>query len=265
MRMQASTQTLPISRAQLGGDARRRCFLDHLLVATLHRAVALAQMDRVALAVGEYLDFHVTRILQELLHVHLIVAESRLGLLLGHGDGVAQMRLGAHHAHAAATTATGRLDDDRVADFAGDLDVVVDVLAQRTAGAGHARHAGGLHRADRLDLVAHQADHIGGRADEDEAGLFHLFGEIRALGQEAVAGVDRLGIGDLGRGDDARDVEVAVDRRPRTDAHRFVGQADVLEVAVDGGVHRHGLDAQTVAGAQDAQGDFAAVGDDDFF
>src|SRR5690606_18109333 len=46
-------------RALLGGDARRRGLLDHLLVATLHRTVALAQVDRIALAVGEHLDLHV--------------------------------------------------------------------------------------------------------------------------------------------------------------------------------------------------------------
>jgi len=34
-------------------DARRRRFLDDFLVAALHRAVAFAEVDRVALAVGE--------------------------------------------------------------------------------------------------------------------------------------------------------------------------------------------------------------------
>ncbi len=64
--------------ALLGADARRRRFLDDLLVAALHRAVALAEMDRVALAVGEHLDFDVARVLEELLHVDLIVAERGL-------------------------------------------------------------------------------------------------------------------------------------------------------------------------------------------
>ena len=160
---------------------------------------------------------------------------------------------------------TGSLDDHRVADLARDLDVGVDVFAQRAAGTGDARHAGRLHRPDRLDLVAHQADHVGRRADEHEAGLLHLLGEVRALGQETVAGVDRLGVGDLRRRDDARDVEIAVDRRPGADADRLVGEADVLQIAVDRGMHGHGLDAERGAGAQDAQRDFAAVGDDDFF
>ncbi len=45
----------------------------------------------------------------------------------------------------------------------------------------------------------------------------------------------------------------------------FVGQQHVLEAVVGRGVHGDGLDAQLAAGAQDAQRDFAAVGDDDFF
>ena len=38
----------------------------------------------------------------------------------------------------------------------------------------------------------------------------------------------------------------------------------MLEVAVDRGVHGDRLDAELAAGAQDAQRDLAAVGDDDF-
>ena len=37
-----------------------------------------------------------------------------------------------------------------------------------------------------------------------------------------------------------------------------------FEIAVDGRMHGDGLDAERVARAQHAQGDFAAVGDDDF-
>src|SRR5690606_6098546 len=164
--------------ALLGGDARRRRFLDHLLVAALHRAVALAQVDGVALAIGQHLDLHVARILQVLLHVDLAVAEGGLGLGLGGLDGGLQRGLGVDHAHAAAAAAAGGLDDHRVADLAGDPGVGDDVVAQRAAGAGHAGHARGLHRADRLHLVAHQADGVRLGPDEDEAGLLHALGEV---------------------------------------------------------------------------------------
>src|SRR5690606_32019789 len=210
-------------RALLGGDAGGGSLLDDLLVAALHRAVALAQVDGVALAVGEHLDLHVARVLQELLHVDHVVAERGLGFLLGGGDGVGQRGLGVDHAHAAPAAAAGRLDDHRVADLAADAQVLLDVVAERPAAAGHARHAGLLQRADRLDLVAHQADGVGLRADAHEAGLLDPLGEVGVLGEEAVAGVDRLRVGDLGGGDDRGHVEVALPRRRGADAHRFVG------------------------------------------
>jgi hypothetical protein len=40
---------------------------------------------------------------------------------------------------------------------------------------------------------------VSARADEDEAALLDALGEVGVLGQEAVAGVDGLGVGHLGR------------------------------------------------------------------
>src|SRR6202012_978931 len=124
------------------------------------------------------------------------VAESGFRFLLGHDDGIGQVGLGTHDAHAATAAAAGRFDDDRVTDLTGDTDVLVGVVAQRATRAGHARHAGGLHGADRFDLVAHQADDVGGGPDEDETGFPDLFREVRVFGGKPVAEADRLGVGD---------------------------------------------------------------------
>ena len=48
-------------RAQFRGHAGRRRFLDHLLMAALQRAVALAEMNGIAVPVGKDLDFDVAR------------------------------------------------------------------------------------------------------------------------------------------------------------------------------------------------------------
>ncbi len=50
-----------------------------------------------------------------------------------------------------------------------------------------------------------------------------------------------------------------------SDADGLVRQQDMLGVEIGRGVHRHGLDAQFAARAQDAKGDLAAIRDDDFF
>ena len=88
-------------------------------------------------------------------------------------------------------------------------------------------------------------------------------GEAGVLGQEAVAGMHRVGAGDLAGRDQRRDVEIAVARRRRADADALVGEPHVHGVGVGGRMHRDGGDAEFLAGAQDAQRDLAAVGDQD--
>ena len=165
----------------------RRGFLDHLLVAALHRAVALAQADHVAVVIAQHLELDVARALEEFLHVDRVVAEGGQRLGLGDGDRAQQRALGVHHAHAAAAAAARGLDDHRVADVAGDAQVLARIVAERAVGAGHARHVLAAHDADGRDLVAHEADGLGLGADEDEAALLHALGEVGVLGQEAVA------------------------------------------------------------------------------
>ena len=77
----ASVATLPISRALLGVERGRGRFLQHLLVAALQRAVALAQMHDVAVAVGEDLDLDMARMGEVFLHIDGVVAERRLASL----------------------------------------------------------------------------------------------------------------------------------------------------------------------------------------
>jgi hypothetical protein len=75
---QASAQRSPIlvnARAETPGAGR---FLDDLLMAALHRAVALEQPDCVLVLVGQHLDLDVPRVAEELLHVHRRIAEGRL-------------------------------------------------------------------------------------------------------------------------------------------------------------------------------------------
>ncbi|MCY1524665.1 hypothetical protein D9M68_596090 [compost metagenome] len=234
-------------------------------MAALHGAVALAQPDGIAPAIGQHLDFDMARVLEELLHIDFRVVERGAGLRTGHRDGVQQRGLGVDHAHAAATAAARGLDDDRVADFARNADDFLRIVRQRAFRTRHHRHAGFDHGVLGADLVAHQADGVGTRADEHEAALLDAIGEIGVLGQEAVARVDGLGIRDFGSRNDGRHVQVAFTRRRGPDAHGFIGQAHVLGFAVSLGVHDHGLDAQLAASALNAQGDFAPIGDQDFF
>ena len=68
---------------QLLVDGGRRRLLDQLLVAALDRAVALAEMDHVPVAVRQHLHLDVARILEIPLDVHPPVGEVLLTLALG--------------------------------------------------------------------------------------------------------------------------------------------------------------------------------------
>ena len=85
------------------------------------------------------------------------------------------------------------------------------------------------------------------------------------LGQEPVARMDRLHVADLGGADDAVDLQVAVGGPGRADAIGLVGQVQVGGPAVGLAEDGHGFDAHLAAGAEDPQGDFAPVGNQNAF
>jgi hypothetical protein len=65
--------------------------------------------------------------------------------------------------------------------------------------------------------------------------------------------------GDL---DDPRSVEVALARRRRSDRVRGVRRADVQRVSVDVAIDRDRTNTEVVTGADDAERDLAAIGDE---
>ena len=81
------------------------------------------------------------------------------------------------------------------------------------------------------------------------------------LGEEAVAGMDGVGPRAPRRLDEALDAEIRLARRRGSDADGVVGGAHVRRLAVGVGVDRDGGEPLGAAGAGDADGDLAAVGD----
>ena len=130
---------------QLAGNAGCRSLFDHLLMAPLHGAVALAQVPGIAVLGGKDLDLNMARVLEELLHVHRRIAKRSARFGLGHLHGIHQRCLGVHHAHAAATAAASGLDDDRIADGLGDAADLHRIVGQLAFRARHAGHAGTDH------------------------------------------------------------------------------------------------------------------------
>ena len=126
-------------------DTRGWRLLDDFLVAALQRAVAITEMNRIALPVRQYLDFDVARPLQEFLHVHDRRAKGRLGLGLCHLYRGEQHLFVVHHPHAATTAAGSRLHNHRETDFSRDPNHLVRIVGERTFRARYRRHTGTLH------------------------------------------------------------------------------------------------------------------------
>ncbi len=229
-------------------------------MAALHGAVALAQVDDVAVPVAQNLELDVSRAREILLDVDLAVAER------GERFGPRQLkrsreilRVGGD-AHSLSAAAGRRLDDHGKADFPREPESFVRVV-NRPVRARNDRHSDVLHRLAGGGLVAHEPDLLRGRSDEVDVGRDARLGELRVLGEETVAGMDGVGAGDLGGGDDARDVEVGLARRSGPDADVVVGEAHVERFAIRFGVHGHRLDAELATGANHTEGNFSAISD----
>ena len=108
------------------------------------------------------------------------------------------------------------------------------------------------------------ADGQGRRADEGDAVGGQRLGKVGILGEEAVAGVHRLGAGAPARLDDLLGDQIGFTRRSRAEQHRLVGQADMAGVGVGVRIDSDGAYAHAAGGLDDAAGDFSAVGNKNF-
>ncbi len=248
--------------AELGVEVGRRRDLDHLLVTSLHRAVALEEVDHVALAVGEDLHLDVPRVDHGLLDEHRRVAERALGLAHAGVDRVLEVLLLVDLAHAAAATAGDGLHEERVGQLLGGLHQLVEVVVGRHR--VQRRYAGLLGRRDRPGLVAGELEHLGGRPDEGDARVGARLGEVGVLREEPVARVDGVRTGLDRHLDDRLGVQVGAHRvADLADLVGLVGLHPVLGPAVLVGEDRHRARAHLRRRAERPDRDLASVGHQD--
>src|SRR5262249_36611259 len=117
--------------------------------------------------------------------------------------------------------------------------------------------------APRRLLVREPLEDVGGRPDERQVVGADDLGEPFVLRQEAVARVDRVAAGDDRGADHGRRREVRAPGVGGPDADRLVGELDRQGLAIGLAVGDDRLDAEGPAGAEDAEGDLATVGDED--
>ena len=187
---------------------RRRRFFDELLVASLHGAITLAQVNDVAFVVAENLGFNVVRVLDEFFDIDAGIAESLFRLGARRVIAFDERNVIVRRAHAAPAATGDRLDHDRITNAFGDDEGIFFVLddAFRTGRRGHA----GLFGQSTAYCLVFQRAH-GARTGPDEPDL------------------------------------------------------DVHGICVHLRINRHRANVQLFAGADDADRDLPAVGDQNFF
>ena len=194
---------------------RRGRLFPQLLVAALQRTVAFADVHDAAVLVGEQLQLDVLRILEITLGVDRPILEVGFGLAARGLERRLQFVQRLRDFQSLAAAAGGGLECERQAVGLRGAARGGDVGHRRDA-ARHERHAGGLHRLPRAQLVAHRVDRVGVRPDPNETVLHDAPRERGVLGQKAVAGMNRLRRRPARGLDDLAGVEVtqARGRRP---------------------------------------------------
>ena len=200
---------------------------------------------------------------QIFLEQHPVVAEGRRGL--ARAESSARRKLGwlGDDPHALAAAAGDRLDQHRIADQRALPSAKRRFVLARRDSRAHGTPARSISAlAAALAPMARIA--AGGGPMKTMPAAVAGFGEIRVLGQEAVAGMDRLRAARARRIDDARDRQIALARRRRPDQdapRRPCATCSASASAV--GIDRDGARCPGAGGADDPAGDLAAIGDQD--
>ena len=248
---------------QVDGEARTRRHLDNLLIAPLDRAVALAEGHDSALAVAHDLHLDVACTVDQPFGIECAIAEGGLGLHRATLESLGDLGVLAHGPHAAPAAAGNRLDHDPCTGMLGEERFYTGKVS-RALGAGQQRRPGLGGMGPSLHLIAKQVELLGSRSHEDQPRFGTGTGKDRILGQEAVAGMNRIAARGLCHGDHAPDVEIGC----RALSFQRPGLVDPPDVQRRGVVLRmdaHGGDAEFGGSLGDAYGDFTAIGDQEFF
>mmetsp|Transcript_27173 Transcript_27173/g.74190 ORF Transcript_27173/g.74190 Transcript_27173/m.74190 type:complete len:343 (+) Transcript_27173:3030-4058(+) len=237
--------------------------LNNLLVATLHRAVALPQVNSVALTVADDLDFNVPGTLDIALEENRAISEGGLGFRRsGLVEGREVLNL-ADHAHSLATPAHGCLNNYGQTIL---LDKGVSLLlgGDRLISTRYHRHIGldGSNPSRRLVREGLQIFDSG--THKGDAGIGACLRKLRRLAEEAIARMDGVNALLLGDADDLLNIEVRGDGwrvwSPLLEQKGLVSTPTVLREAVLVAVDGDSRHVELGGGAHDADGDLGTVG-----
>src|SRR6185436_16961632 len=143
----------------------RRRLLHYFLMTSLQRAIALSEVNGVAVAVGKDLDLDVTWACNVFFDQHARVAERAFGFPPRPFQRGIEIGMALHTAHALAAAARERFDDDGISDFVGLLFEELRLL-QFAVIAGYDGHTRFFHQRFGMMFEAHGTYGCRRRADK---------------------------------------------------------------------------------------------------
>ena len=246
---------------ELRCHAVRRRLLDDLLMPALQRAVALEQVDRSPVRVGEHLELDVACFGQEFLDEQVPVAKAGLGLTPRCLEGRREHDRIIDAPHAPAAAGGACFDQYRVADLVRPPVQKIGV-GPFSVVTRDDRDTGPLHQPFGVLLETHRPQGLDGRSYEYDARFSACLGECRIFTQETVARVNRFGTGSPRDGDDPVDCEIALRCLRRAEPIRFIGKIDMQSTLVRVGIDCDAPNAHAARSLHYAAGDLAAVCDE---
>ena len=237
--------------------AGRRRFLDDLLIPPLNRALALTQVDDIAIGIADDLDLDVTSSINEWFDEDRAVAKRRGSLPRPGCDGVGEFVGTTNHTHAAATTTSRRFNKGRHRDTGGDLYCASGSCHDLKQWCGWDVGLDGEPLCS--DLVAKSPNLIRGRAHPDQSSRHNALSDVGILREESIAGVKSIAAMAQRYLDDLIGAQVRLCGRRAAQRNGNVDCVGMHCIGVWFGEHPNRRDAEPMRCARDAHHNFTAV------
>ena len=150
----------------------RRRFFNHFLVSALNRAFTFVQIQNIAVAVADQLNFNMAGFFNKLLDEHPIIAKAVACLVTATREAFQRFLVVKSHTQALAAAACTGFNHDWVANTLGNFNCFFSAF-NGLINTRNAIHPCGTGQLFRLNLVAHCSNGIVLRADKDDAFFFN--------------------------------------------------------------------------------------------
>src|SRR5579859_6876686 len=249
--------------AQLRRHDERGSLLNYFLMAALNGTFALAKRDDTAVGVGKDLHFDVAGFFQIFFEIEASIAESVQSFRGRIPPGGGKFGIASDDAHAFAAAAGDGFEQHGIAHVLSEGLRILGILNGIVC-SGNGGHIGTASELAAGSFRAEGFHGFGARADEGDASIRTGSRECRVFGKKPVSRMDSVAAGAARNVDYFVNAKIAFARRGRADGVSLVGKANVKRLTIDVAENRGGTDAQLSASAQDAHGNFTAIGNQDF-